>query len=246
LTTLPGGKLYASSYSVAISGTSLDGRLYVVNSATGEATARGNQQADDALVSLAGSCDGTLFGVDDANQLVRVSTATGVATPVGIDQPFANRPERRLSARVETELAQDVRDVRPRRPFADAELSGDFLVRLAGANDAKNLELASSHPRGRIVSRSGAQASHQTACDGGIELELATMSCMDRRDHLVGLCVFEEISGRAGVERCVHAGLLTKRRECHHLDIAVASADFTGHGDPVRRRHLQIHEDYIG
>ena len=87
LTTLPGGKLYASSYSVAISGTSLDGQLYVVNNATGAATARGNQQADDALVSLAGSCDGTLFGVDDANQLVRVSTATGVATPVGALSP---------------------------------------------------------------------------------------------------------------------------------------------------------------
>jgi hypothetical protein len=83
LTTLPGGKLYASSYSVAIGGASLDGQLYVVDRASGAATARGNQQTDDALLSLAGSCGGTLFGVDDANKLVRVSTATGVATPVG-------------------------------------------------------------------------------------------------------------------------------------------------------------------
>ena len=86
LTTLPGGQLYASSYSTALSGP-LNGQLYVVNRANGAATARGNQQPDDALLSLAGSCDGTLFGVDQNNQLVKVATATGVATPVGALSP---------------------------------------------------------------------------------------------------------------------------------------------------------------
>lgn len=91
LTALPGGKLYTSSYD--IDGPSLDGQLYVVNPATGAASARGQRQTDDALLSLAGGCSGTLFGANDLNELVTVAPSTGVASPVGQLRPWPTGAE---------------------------------------------------------------------------------------------------------------------------------------------------------
>ena len=137
--------------------------------------------------------------------------------------------------------------MRPRRSLADAELSGDFLVRFAGADDAKNLELASSHRsrQDRLAERHAGVPSDGVRWPdraGARHDELRRIAA----DHLVGLCVFEQISGRAGVERGVHAGLLAERRECHHFDIAVAGTDLAGRGDAVWRRHLEVHQDDIG
>jgi hypothetical protein len=86
LTSAPGGVLYAASYRIDDLMTPTvesGGQLYTVNAATGHATPVGDLQTSSVLVSLAGSCQGTLFGVDDRNYLVTVNRSTGAYAEIG-------------------------------------------------------------------------------------------------------------------------------------------------------------------
>ena len=169
-----------------------------------------------------------------------------VAALIDFDQTLANGPQGRLSARVKAKLAQDVRDMRPRRSLADAELRGDLFVGFAGPDNAKNVELASCHRRRGIAIRSRISARQQSSCDGRVELELATMSRPNRRGNLIGLCIFQQISGRARFQRGVNASLFSEGSQYHHFDIAVAGTDLARRSDAVWRRHLKIHQDDMG
>ena len=89
LTAMPGGTFYAASYSISLNAGDSEGQLYTVDPQTGAATAVGASQGNDILLSLAGSCDGTLYGVDNSARLVSVDPSTGEHTVIG---PLAPAP----------------------------------------------------------------------------------------------------------------------------------------------------------
>ena len=78
------GVLYAASYELS---NPPNGRLYTLDPDTGAASSVGSVQEDDALISLAGSCDGTLYGIDENFRLVTVNRTTAAHTVVGQLQP---------------------------------------------------------------------------------------------------------------------------------------------------------------
>jgi hypothetical protein len=64
-------------------------------------------------------------------RLSRRRSASSFLLGGNLHETFANGPQRRLCARREMELGEDVRDMRTRRSLADPQLGCDFLVALA-------------------------------------------------------------------------------------------------------------------
>ena len=67
----------------------------------------------------------------------------------------------------------------------------------------------------------------------------------DGGHDLVGIGVLEQVSGRTGLERRVHAIVLAERRQGDDLDTRVARANASCRLDPVDRCHLQVHQDDV-
>lgn len=91
LTAVPGGSLYATAITSGLS--SFSNQLFRVNRETGAAAPIGSAQAGVAILSLAGACDGTLYGVDESFRLVTVSRSTGVRSIVAPLAPFITPPD---------------------------------------------------------------------------------------------------------------------------------------------------------
>ena len=66
------------------------------------------------------------------------------------------------------------------------------------------------------------------------------------RCDLVGVGVLEQVAGRTGFERRLHALLLGERGQRHDLHVVVASPDLTGRLDAVEGLHLKVHQDHVG
>src|SRR3954452_15538928 len=75
-----------------------------------------------------------------------------------------DRPQRCLGPRREAELAEDVRDVRPRRPFGDEQLRADLLVRETLAEQPQDVLLAIGQRLDRVLAPS---SSHLCARGAG-------------------------------------------------------------------------------
>src|SRR6266576_6849872 len=76
----------------------------------------------------------------------RFRHVSGQVGPVALsdgarDELALDRIEGRLRPAGQAELAQDVADVSPGRPFGDAEIRGDLLVAATLPNEPENLEL---------------------------------------------------------------------------------------------------------
>src|SRR5207244_12398530 len=57
-----------------------------------------------------------------------------------VGEAFSRRPQSRLRARRQPKLRQDLGNVRACRPLGDAELHGNYLVRLAARDQSENVE----------------------------------------------------------------------------------------------------------
>jgi hypothetical protein len=77
--TTSSGRLYAEFVDTSLSNM---GRLLLVNRTTGAVTTVGPARSG-VLTSLAGGCNGKLFGIDDSGSLVEVNTANGAFTKTG-------------------------------------------------------------------------------------------------------------------------------------------------------------------
>ena len=66
------------------------------------------------------------------------------------------------------------------------------------------------------------------------------------RCDLVGVGVLEQVAGRTGLDRRLHALLLGERGQRHDLHVVVASPDLTGRLDAVEGLHLKVHQDHVG
>src|SRR5215211_175444 len=90
-------------------------------------------------------------------------------TDSGLHDALVRCPQRRLGARAEAELAEDVRDVSARRSLAYLQLGGDLLIRSPGAQECEDLELARREACPQILGRGRSQRRHQAPRDRGIE-----------------------------------------------------------------------------
>src|SRR3954469_7385107 len=135
----------------------------------------------------------------------RASSDTGwIVTDSGVHEPLVRRPQGRLGPGAEAELAEDVRDVRACGSLADVELGGDLLVRSAGAQQRKDLELARREARLQVLARAHSERRPQAPCHGGVESQLTAVSPPNAVGDLVGVGVLQEVTGGARLERAVH------------------------------------------
>jgi hypothetical protein len=134
----------------------------------------------------------------------------------------------------------------PGRALADGELGGDLLVGLARRHETEHVQLAGCELGDRVVVSGVVKGRHQPSRDDRIDLQLASVRGPDGGCHVVGIGVLEHIARCPCLERGVHTFLLGERRERHHFDVVVESANLAGRLDPVDRRHLQIHDDHVG
>src|SRR6476646_762932 len=165
-------------------------------------------------------------------------------TKVGlVDEAVAPRPQRRLQAVVDADLAEDVAEVALDRLRADPEPEGDLLVGHAGPEEGEDVALAVADGLGRAA---GAALLDERRGDARGERRPALRRGLDPRDQLLGLGVLEQVAGGARVERGGDPPTVGERRQHDDARAALPAADRARRLDAVHDRHLQIHQDDVG
>src|SRR5215210_4813455 len=163
-------------------------------------------------------------------------------------QSTLDRVERRLRPAGESQLAENVADVRPRRPFRDVERGGDRLVAHPARHQSENLAFAIRQRlrRGRGSSRPLAHATREKRGDRGVEMHLAAMRRADRPGDIVGIRVLQDVARCTGLEGGGHLRLLHEARQGDDLRLGKLGLDRRRRLDSVEDRHEEVHQDDIG
>ena len=120
------------------------------------------------------------------------------------------------------------------------------LFALPWATKAEDLSLPLRQKVLRARCCAAPQRCRELAGDGRVQMDLAALSRPDRRRDLIGLGVLEQVTGRAGLKRCVDLLLLHEARHRHDLDIRIALLHRGGRLDAVHRLHHQVHQHHVG
>lgn len=145
-----------------------------------------------------------------------INSAPGAGTTIRVTVPshgsglprlprVKSLPDRQqgcLRPRRQSEFAQDVADVRARRPLADHQPPGDLLVGPPFGDQPQDLQFTLREV-GKRIGRCvllGKQRSHQPARDRRVEMHLAVMRGTDRDREFLGRRVLDQISGGSGLQ----------------------------------------------
>jgi hypothetical protein len=77
-------------------------------------------------------------------------------------------------------------------------------------------------------------------------MDIATLSGVHRRGHLVCLGVFEQIPRRSRGQGRMDLLFLDEAGQRYDLDLGISSLDFRGRRDSVHARHDDVHEYDVG
>jgi hypothetical protein len=134
--------------------------------------------------------------------------------------------------------------VRARGALADRQALGDLMVGGAGGHQAEHFQLPGGQPPDqalRAADRVGEQPGH-----GRVQVHPPGDRVPYGAGDLVGVGVFEQVPGGAGLECGTDLGLFYETCHDHDLHGGPAALDLRGGGDAVQDRHHQVHQHHIG
>src|SRR5580765_2540672 len=127
------------------------------------------------------------------------TASTGARNEVALDGV-----EGRLCPAGKAELAEDVADVGPGRPFGYAEIGRDLLVAATPPDEPEDLELTFGQRLRRCRRRAVPQPSGKDSGGCRVEGDLVVVGRPDRRGDVVGVGILEDKAARSGLERGGH------------------------------------------
>ncbi len=169
------------------------------------------------------------------------------------------RVDRRLHARAEVELAQDVLHVDLDRGLGDVERAADLLVAGAARDLRQDLALARRQRVDRVGAVRGRRfvglhAAGRQRLEGGDQLvghlradrRLAAHHAHDRRDQRVAVLRLEQVAARAAAQRRGQVLLVLADGEHQHARLRRRLAQPRQRVDAAHARQVVVEQDHVG